>query len=100
MISISCRSESSGGFFISGGAGIGLVAARETNAAFAEGPVRDVRQLNERVLQMPKLFPAPDVKNLVICVAAPGFNTGFAELVGAAAAVVDLHNLAHRFRFP
>ena len=49
------------------------------------------RQLNDMVYQMPRLFPYPGARNLVICVPGKGGNKGFSALV--ADAVTDL-NLA------
>ncbi|TLD68506.1 damage-inducible protein [Phragmitibacter flavus] len=39
------------------------------------------RTLNERVYQMPKIFPPSKVENLAICTSAPGCITGFTALV-------------------
>jgi len=39
------------------------------------------RQLNEMVLQIPKLFPTPEHENLVICVTGPGSSRAFSSLI-------------------
>lgn len=39
------------------------------------------RQLNNMVYQIPKLFPTPNLKNLVICIPAPGGNRDFSVLL-------------------
>lgn len=39
------------------------------------------RRFNERVYQMPKLFPKPGLKNLVIAVSGIGANKGFSALI-------------------
>ncbi|MBP6664125.1 MAG: DEAD/DEAH box helicase [Chitinophagales bacterium] len=39
------------------------------------------RMLNERVYQMPKLFPTPDTKNLMICVPGIGNSKDFSALI-------------------
>ncbi|MCI5116068.1 MAG: helicase, partial [Candidatus Electrothrix sp. AX1] len=47
------------------------------------------RILNERVYQIPKLFPAPELGNLVICVSAPGGNKRFSVFISDC--IPDLH---------
>ncbi|MCI5127254.1 MAG: helicase, partial [Candidatus Electrothrix sp. AUS3] len=47
------------------------------------------RILNERVYQIPKLFPAPELDNLVICVSAPGGNKDLSAIVTDC--IPDLH---------
>ena len=39
------------------------------------------RNLNEMVLQMPRIFPDAEAENLVICVAGPGSISGFTALI-------------------
>lgn len=39
------------------------------------------RTFNEMVLQMPKIFPQPEVENIVICIAGIGARAGFSTLV-------------------
>ncbi|MCP4215326.1 MAG: DEAD/DEAH box helicase [bacterium] len=39
------------------------------------------RALNERVLQIPKLFPIPSLKNLVICVSGVGVTKDFSTII-------------------
>lgn len=39
------------------------------------------RTFNERVYQMPQIFPDAKAENLVISVSAPGFTTGFCALI-------------------
>ncbi|MGY0503969.1 DEAD/DEAH box helicase [Luteimonas sp. e5] len=40
------------------------------------------RRLNERVYQMPRLFPHADSENLVICTLGTGSSKGFSALIG------------------
>ncbi|MCR9232971.1 MAG: DEAD/DEAH box helicase family protein [bacterium] len=39
------------------------------------------RDFNERVYQMPKIFPDSDVDNLLICITGPGGSKGFSALL-------------------
>jgi len=39
------------------------------------------RRFNERVYQMPRIFPDRKTENIVITVSAPGFTTGFCALI-------------------
>ena len=41
------------------------------------------REMNERVYQMPKLFPTPETKNLVICLPGVGERKGFCTLISS-----------------
>lgn len=41
------------------------------------------RDLNERVYQMPKLFPAQNTKNLIICLPGIGERKGFSTLISS-----------------
>ena len=41
------------------------------------------RDMNERVYQMPKLFPTPETKNLVICLPGVGERKGFCTLISS-----------------
>jgi len=56
------------------------------------------RQFNERVYQMPKIFPDEQAKNLVICVTGIGESKGFAALM--AASVPNYHFIAGGQCFP
>lgn len=47
------------------------------------------RALNERVYQIPKLFPSDKVENLAICVSAPGGNKELSALISNC--IPDLH---------
>lgn len=47
------------------------------------------RQLNDMVYQMPRVFPNPNLNNLVICVSGSGEKVGFSALVSKA--VTSLH---------
>ena len=42
------------------------------------------RQLNERVYQMPRIFPSSNVENLIICISGPGCITGFTAIISNA----------------
>lgn len=41
------------------------------------------RRFNERVYQMPRIFPDAAAENLVICISGPGCITGFTALISA-----------------
>lgn len=56
------------------------------------------RQLNERVLQMPKIFPEPGAINLVICVTGLGESAAFSSLI--ARSVPNFHFIAGSQCFP
>ena len=56
------------------------------------------RTFNERVLQMPKIFPQAGVENLVICVTGLGESAGFSTLISAA--VNNFHFIAGSQCFP
>ncbi|MDM5113580.1 DEAD/DEAH box helicase [Aeromonas salmonicida] len=56
------------------------------------------RRFNERVLQMPKIFPNRQVKNLVICITGLGENKGFSALI--ADAIPNFHYIAGCQCFP
>ncbi len=56
------------------------------------------RTLNERVLQMPRIFPRPDAANMVICVTGLGESAGFSSLI--ADSVPNFHFVAGSQCFP
>jgi len=56
------------------------------------------RAFNERVLQMPKIFPQEGGENLVICIAGIGARAGFSALM--ANSLVNLHTLDTAQCFP
>ena len=56
------------------------------------------REMNERVYQMPKLFPTPETKNLVICIAGVGAQRDFSSLI--VDELPDLHTLQTGQCFP
>lgn len=56
------------------------------------------RALNERVYQMPKIFPDAEAENRVICVTGRGETVGFSALV--VDCVPNLHNIASGQCFP
>ncbi|GKR03041.1 DNA damage-inducible protein [Aeromonas caviae] len=56
------------------------------------------RSFNERVLQMPKIFPNQQVKNLVICITGLGENKGFSALMSDV--VPNFHFIAGSQCFP
>lgn len=56
------------------------------------------RTLNERVLQMPRIFPRPDATNMVICVTGLGESAGFSSLI--ADSVPNFHFVAGSQCFP
>ncbi len=56
------------------------------------------RDLNERLYQMPKLFPTSETKNLVICIAGVGAQRDFSSLITEA--LPDLHTLQTGQCFP
>lgn len=56
------------------------------------------RRLNERVLQMPQIFPDAKAKNRVICVTGIGARSGFSALI--VDAIPNLHTLDSGQCFP
>ncbi len=56
------------------------------------------REMNERVYQMPKLFPTPETKNIVICIAGVGAQRDFSSLI--VDELPDLHTLQTGQCFP
>jgi len=56
------------------------------------------RRLNERVLQMPRIFPDSTTENLVICVSGVGARSGFSALI--ADSLPNLHTLDTGQAFP
>ena len=56
------------------------------------------RELNNCVYQIPQLYPAPESKNLVICLPAPGGNKDFSVLMSNV--IPDLHLIGDSQCFP
>jgi len=56
------------------------------------------RSLNERVYQLPKLFPSPSTENFVICIPAPGSRKNFSVLISPL--IPDLHSNGDTQVFP
>ena len=57
------------------------------------------RRLNERVYQMPKIFPYTDVKNRLICVTGVGARAGFSVMMVDAIPSIDMVEKAQCFPF-
>lgn len=55
------------------------------------------REMNERVYQMPKLFPTPETKNLVICLPGIGDRRGFSPFISQCLPDVQIEENAQCF---